>query len=419
MSRIPIASLANGVLLATQTFASPANPEGVPVLTPGISVSCQLYLHNTTTPAPVWTTEGGSTPLALPLVTDTSGTVPGWIDPTLLPLDLVVALSTGPETFVLAGGSGGGSGVATSGTTGTNLGATQTIDFGSTATEKWLVGTLNANLTVTVANYVPGCKAQVRLTQDGTGGRTLTVSDVGGPASVPIPLGIGAQSAIEVEVTDTGQVYVTPLSVPGPAGPTGATGATGPTGPQGAAGSGGTIAGSGTLPSSPVDGQVFSLLADDTTGVEWLMRWDAAKGLWRCIGGGYISQFAAMGSTVSLTTAFSSPAGVPSITLPNVGTGIDGSIEYGLVFFTGTAGASVFAGIEVGAVAPLGTDTLSVFFSGATGTATPTARTPLKQGASVLAPGAVLTMQLKAGAVIATPVPSNAWLKFRPIQIHP
>lgn len=110
MSRIPIASLANGVLFATQTFSSPANPSGVPVLTPAVGVQAFVYVHDTATPASIWTDELGSTPLVQPLTTDATGTVPGWIDTSLLPLDLIVALPSGNETFVLAGGVSGGGG---------------------------------------------------------------------------------------------------------------------------------------------------------------------------------------------------------------------------------------------------------------------------------------------------------------------
>lgn len=110
MSRIPIASLANGVLFATQVFTSPSNPAGVPVLTPAVGVSCFVNIHDTPTPAAIWTDELNSVPLVQPLTTDATGTVPGWIDTSLLPLDLTVALPTGNVTFVLAGGGSGGGG---------------------------------------------------------------------------------------------------------------------------------------------------------------------------------------------------------------------------------------------------------------------------------------------------------------------
>lgn len=67
-----------------------------------------------------------------------------------------------------------------------NLGASQTINFAGAVGETWLAGTLNANCTVTLSNRVAGCRARLLLTQDGTGGRTLTVSD--GSLTQPVPI---------------------------------------------------------------------------------------------------------------------------------------------------------------------------------------------------------------------------------------
>ncbi|MGZ4530821.1 MAG: hypothetical protein ACXVXP_00545 [Mycobacteriaceae bacterium] len=90
MTRIPIESLANGVIYSTVPFVSPQNPTGAPMLTPAAGAVVEVYVHDTTTPATVWSQESGGSTLALPLATGPDGSVPGWVDPTTLPLDLVV-----------------------------------------------------------------------------------------------------------------------------------------------------------------------------------------------------------------------------------------------------------------------------------------------------------------------------------------
>lgn len=107
------------------------------------------------------------------------------------------------------GGGGGGAGAVTvQGSVGTNLGATQTIDFASKIGEIWLVGTLNVNLTVTVSNRVAGCRAMLLLTQDGTGGRSLTVSDGAGSVNVTIAVGASQFSMIEIKLPDASAVNI-------------------------------------------------------------------------------------------------------------------------------------------------------------------------------------------------------------------
>jgi hypothetical protein len=459
MSRIPISSLANGVLFATQRFSSPANPAGVPILTPGIGEACEVYLHNTTTPASVWVAETGSTLMGQPLLTDASGTVPGWIDSAALPLDLVV----GTQTFVLAGGSGGVP--STSGTTGSGLGATQTIDFGSQASEKWLVGTLNANLTLTVANYVPGCKAFLSLAQDGTGGRTLNITDGGSPQAIPIPATANSTGVVLLTATDSGNVYATSLSVPGPAGfsgtsaqwfiyagggtPTGLVGMNpgdkclradgevfnwngvlwvdaaislkGSPGSSGASGSGITVARTLTLPASPTDNQVCSLVVDDTNGIEWMLRWDATKGVWRCIGGNPLGVYVATvngGSSFSVTTSYATMTGGASLTLPTVGTSMDVVFDFGAQTFGSTVGSGPSIGLSISGAAPAAGDPVAGNYDGATissGTATPATRTPIK---TAVAPGAVVVQEIKAN-LTGTFIVSQAWIAARCVQIHP
>ena len=99
------------------------------------------------------------------------------------------------------------------GSTGTNLGATATLNFNSVESEIWLVGTLNTNLTVTTSNRAAGCSALLLLTQDAvTGHWTLTVTDGSSPQSVPITSTAGALSVVEINVPDSS---TTDIVVPG------------------------------------------------------------------------------------------------------------------------------------------------------------------------------------------------------------
>jgi hypothetical protein len=78
----------------------------------------------------------------------------------------------------------------------TNLGATQTITF-TGAEEVWLLGTLNANLTVTLASRTAGARLKLIAVQDGTGSRTLAISDGTTPTSVTIPTAAGAGVVVD------------------------------------------------------------------------------------------------------------------------------------------------------------------------------------------------------------------------------
>jgi hypothetical protein len=108
---------------------------------------------------------------------------------------------SGTNWIPLSGGSG-----AVQGSVGTNLGAAVTVDFASAVKKIILVGTLNANCTVTLANRVAGCEAVLLLTQDATGGRTLTLSDGTNTDPVTIASAATALSVVEVECPDATNV---------------------------------------------------------------------------------------------------------------------------------------------------------------------------------------------------------------------
>lgn len=102
MSLIPITSLANGTVFDLRPLSA-----GSPVLIPAARVTCQVFVHDSFTPATVFADEFSSTVLSpisgvvQALVTDSFGQVPGWVDSQDLPLDLVVTLASGSKVFVL------------------------------------------------------------------------------------------------------------------------------------------------------------------------------------------------------------------------------------------------------------------------------------------------------------------------------
>jgi hypothetical protein len=87
-------------------------------------------------------------------------------------------------TVTSGGGGGGGPEPARTVLSPGNLGAAYAVNFASTPQDIWIVETLNANCTITISNRVAGCQALLLLTQDATGGRTVSISD--GPSSGPV-----------------------------------------------------------------------------------------------------------------------------------------------------------------------------------------------------------------------------------------
>lgn len=195
-------------------------------------------------------------------------------------------------------------------------------------------------------------------------------------------------------------------------------------------GASGTVPGSASLPSSPVDGQLFSLLVDDTNGVEWLMRWDAAKSLWRCIGGNPLTAYVASvnsGTAQAVTTSFVAVTGGPSLVLPNVGTALDVVFDHGVTWFgsTSTNGVQASLALSIGGVAPRATDpVIQDYSSGSTaiGWRTSSTRGPIESaaGGGAVTPGATITQQIKGSAANATGFQmTQAFISARCLQIHP
>lgn len=125
-------------------------------------------------------------------------------------------------------GGGGGSPTVLTG----NLSAAYTVTLPSAG----IVGTLTTNCTITVAGRAAGLQTLLLLTQDTTGGRTVTISDGTTSQVVPFPTAANAFAGILIDCPNSTDIYATPLGGNGPAGPAGATGTTGATGPTGPTG---------------------------------------------------------------------------------------------------------------------------------------------------------------------------------------
>lgn len=104
------------------------------------------------------------------------------------------------------------------GAPGTNIGATASIAMVAQQ-EKWLTGTLNANLALTIT-LVAGGKAKLIALQDGTGSRTLTVNGT----AVAIPTAAGAAMSVDFVSPDGTDLEVDVAGGSGTATPTGPAG---------------------------------------------------------------------------------------------------------------------------------------------------------------------------------------------------
>lgn len=88
-----------------------------------------------------------------------------------------------------------------------NLGATPTLTLTTKATQA--TGTLTANCALTVSGLSAGCAVVLLLTQDGTGGRTLTVNGT----TVPINATAGSFSEVQLSSPDGSTLYIAPVNV--------------------------------------------------------------------------------------------------------------------------------------------------------------------------------------------------------------
>lgn len=79
---------------------------------------------------------------------------------------------------------------------GGNLGATPSLAMQATDQDVWLVGALNANATLTLTGLAAGQSVRLLLTQDATGGRTLSIAVGASTAAVAVNAGANATSVV-------------------------------------------------------------------------------------------------------------------------------------------------------------------------------------------------------------------------------
>lgn len=93
-----------------------------------------------------------------------------------------------------------------------NLGSAYTIDFQNHAVASVvLVGTLNANCTITLVNRAQGCRAVLLLLQDATGNRTLNVSDGTNSTAISVNPTASSLASLEVDCPNATDLYVSIL----------------------------------------------------------------------------------------------------------------------------------------------------------------------------------------------------------------
>jgi hypothetical protein len=187
--------------------------------------SVYVYERGTTTQVSVYTSAAMTTPLSQPLTTGANGANPGGI-PGYVASGQVIDLydSTAsqrqPADPVAAAditlpGAGGPGEIPASILTGSqatpgNMGSAYTLEF-SGAKQQMIHGTLDADLTITVDPIAAGYQALFTLTQDSTGGRTLTVSDGTDSEAVAIPTMAGTTTQVLIACTDGTNIDVQAL----------------------------------------------------------------------------------------------------------------------------------------------------------------------------------------------------------------
>lgn len=91
---------------------------------------------------------------------------------------------------------------------GGNLGASYTLDLDGD-TKVWLVGVLNSNLELTLDNIPDGAEVRLLLKQDGTGGRTLAVTDgLVDAQEVQVATDPNTPSVVDILAPGTADLYV-------------------------------------------------------------------------------------------------------------------------------------------------------------------------------------------------------------------
>lgn len=176
-----------------------------------------------------------------------------------------------------------------------------------------------------------------------------------------------------------------------------------------------------TLPSSPVDGQLFVYVADATNGIEWLLKYNSGETgsyKWRYIGGPPLYSEVTAFETLSNNGTYTDLATVgPQLTVPLAG---DYLVRHGMYAVAGENGYNSFGymSYQIGGTAASDADAIIARTdnAGANKAYASHSRLRRKNG---LAAGTTITAKYRTST--GTPAPSisagNRYLEIKPVRV--
>lgn len=174
-----------------------------------------------------------------------------------------------------------------------------------------------------------------------------------------------------------------------------------------AASRGVTIPEGTTLPATPAAGDLFILIADDTNGVDWLFRRNAANTQWRFVGGpDLVHELGTSGETTASTTYTDLTTVGPTIAVPAAGLYL---VTFGSHLSPGAA-ASAAMGVSIDAATPA-VATEVVYQASATAQASAVTRTIR---ASVAAAGNIVAKYKTSAGTLNV---SRRFVAVRPVRL--
>jgi len=176
-----------------------------------------------------------------------------------------------------------------------------------------------------------------------------------------------------------------------------------------------------TLPTNPVDGQLFVYVADATLGIEWLLKYNAGETgsyKWRCLSGPSLYHEVTTWQGLSNQGAYTDLATVgPQVTVPLAG---DYLVEHGAYMIAGENGyiSYGYMSYQIGATAASDADAIisRTDNGGANRAYANHYRARVKTGIP-----ANTTITAKYRTSTGTPGPNlsagNRWLKVKPLRV--
>jgi hypothetical protein len=167
-----------------------------------------------------------------------------------------------------------------------------------------------------------------------------------------------------------------------------------------------------SFPGSPVASQFFSLLVDDTNGVEWLFRRNAANTKWRFQGGAALYAVVNTLETTATTVTWLDLATVgPSITVPVAGLY---EISFGCYMKHGASAGNTQMGASVDGGAPATSEDALFTQPAASNSAAASVTKTIR--ATVATPATAIKAQYRNGTT-GTATFDRRWMAILPIQI--